>query len=90
MSFLRKDLSDCLHLQCQQHFHTTCKDFGIQLIRFNGTQGILRCTQLNKDQTLSLLSSISTIKKQKVEITPLGASGTIKSMVQKYFSHENI
>jgi len=53
---------------------------GLWLVRFNGTEGILRCKAQEKDTTLLLLQSIKEIETKKVEITTHATSGTIRGI----------
>jgi RNase P/RNase MRP subunit POP5 len=81
---LIKELNHC----CQQIFKRESHEFGIRLIRFNGTIGIIRCTHRTKEQTIQLLSSLSTINTHKIAVTTLGTSGTIRALIQKHLPEE--
>ncbi len=73
-----------LRQQCQYLFDTECKTLGIYLTKFNGTQGIVRCSHREKDRTIQVLTAISEIASHKVTIETLGTSGTIKSLMKKH------
>ena len=57
---------------------------GINLIRFEGQKGIVRCNHIEKENTIKLLKSIKNISSHKVEIETLGTSGTIKTLMRKH------
>jgi len=59
---------------------------GLRLIWFDGEKGILRCSHLEKENTIKLLRSIKSVSSGKVEIETLGTSGTIKSLVTKHMN----
>ena len=59
---------------------------GIFLTRINGDKGIVRCKHTEKDNTINLLTSITTIEGEKVNIKTLGTSGTIKSLIKKHMN----
>jgi RNase P/RNase MRP subunit POP5 len=59
---------------------------GIVLIRFNGKEGIIKCNHTQKDNTIMLLNSINDVNLNKINITTLGTSGTIKSLIKKQMS----
>jgi len=57
---------------------------GINLIRFDGEKGILRCNHTEKENTIDLLRSIKEINSEKVNFETIGTSGTIKSLIKKH------
>ena len=61
---------------------------GINLTRFDGRKGIVRCNHIEKDKTINLLKSINNIYKHKIEIKTLGTSGTIKALIRKHMDKE--
>ena len=65
-------------------FNKDYRELGLYLIRFNGTQGILKCNHVEKDNAINLLRSIKQITSKDVEINTLGTSGTIKSLIKKH------
>ena len=56
------------------------------VIRFDGFKGIIRCNQMNKDDTIHLLKSIKKISSNDIEIITLGTSGTIKGLIKKHLN----
>ncbi len=80
----RSAMIGALRRQCQQLFDTECKVLGIYLTKFNGTLGVVRCSHLEKDRTIQVLTSISEIASRRVTIETLGTSGTIKSLMKKH------
>ncbi len=56
----------------------------ISIVRFNGTQGILRCTNHTKDMAITALTSLHHINSYTFQIRPLGTTGSIKGAVTKY------
>jgi len=57
---------------------------GLALIRFDGTNGILKCNHIEKENTIKLLQSIQNISSNKVQLKTLATSGTIKALTTKY------
>ena len=57
---------------------------GIYLIRFDGNMGIIKCNNMNKDETIKILKSIKKISSNNMELKTLGTSGTIKGLVGKH------
>lgn len=57
---------------------------GISLIQFNAEAGIIRCPLAQKQNVITLLSSIKKIGVDKTEIISTATSGTIKSLKQKH------
>jgi RNase P/RNase MRP subunit POP5 len=57
---------------------------GIYLIRFNGEKGIIKCSHIEKENTIELLKSIKKIASFNVKIDTIGTSGTIKALVKKH------
>ena len=69
-------------------FNKDYKELGFYLVRFNGTQGILKCNHVEKDNAIHLLRSIKQITSKDVEINTLGTSGTIKSLIKKHMENK--
>ncbi|MBN2065581.1 MAG: Rpp14/Pop5 family protein [Candidatus Thermoplasmatota archaeon] len=80
----RSTMIATLRQQCRRQFNTDCKMLGIYLTKFNGKQGIVRCSHREKDRTIQMLTSISKIASYTVAIETLGTSGTIKSLMKKH------
>ena len=57
---------------------------GLTLIRFDGTNGILKCNHTEKENTIKLLQSINNVSSYKVQLKTVGTSGTIKALTNKY------
>lgn len=58
----------------------------IYLTRFDGEKGIVRCSHVEKENTIRLLKSIDVISNQNVTVETLGTSGTIKALIRKHMS----
>ncbi len=58
----------------------------IYLTRFDGEKGIVRCSHVEKENTIRLLKSIDRISNQNVTVETLGTSGTIKALIRKHMS----
>jgi RNase P/RNase MRP subunit POP5 len=65
-------------------YGSSCKAFGIFLVRFHETNGVVRCNHIEKTRTIDLLQSISTIKETSVKVQTFGTSGTIKTLLRKH------
>ena len=63
---------------------------GISLIKFNGNKGILRCNHVEKENTITILTSIKKISSNKIKLKTLGTSGTIKALNKKHMNKEII
>ena len=51
-----------------------------RLIEFDGTLGIVRCSNLEKEKTLGILSGLGSIAQKKVKVELLRTSGTLKTI----------
>ena len=71
---------------CKDLYDVSPKEMGIYLIRFNGKEGILRCSHLEKERTIALLGSIQQLSGCMVHIETLGTSGTINKLIKKHMS----
>ena len=60
---------------------------GIYLVRFDGQKGIVKCSHIEKENTIKLLKSIKKISSHKVSIETLGTSGTIKALIRKHMTN---
>ncbi len=54
------------------------------LVHYDGVFGIVRCTNLSKDITISSLNAVKSIGGKKVQIKTVGTSGTIKKAKAKF------
>ena len=82
--FEKEDLKEELNLQCKEIFNRECREMGINLIRFDGEKGILRCNHIEKENAIDLIKSIKKVRGQEVNFCTVGTSGTIKSLVKKH------
>lgn len=75
--------------QCRLIFNKECKEMGIMLIRFNGSQGIIKCNHFEKEKVIILLESVKKIASQIVKIDTVATSGTIRSLTNKHMNFES-
>ena len=75
--------SDFIHTLRQQA-HEVCskdaKELGLWLIRFNGTQGIIKCNYQEKEHVMQLLIQLKNVGATPVRITTHACSGTIRGL----------
>jgi RNase P/RNase MRP subunit POP5 len=71
-------------------FDKPCGIYGIYLTRFDGEKGVIRCFHTAKQDSIHLLKSITKIGNTLVTIEPIGTSGTMKTLLQKYFDGDQI
>jgi RNase P/RNase MRP subunit POP5 len=76
----RSDFFAALTAHCEKQCIGDMAQFGIKLIRYNGTYGIIRCTHLNKDTVQEIISTLTVIGHQTVLIETMGTSGTIRGL----------
>jgi len=62
----------------------------LYVVRFNGEAGIVRCSHMQKDNSINFLKNLKKINNQNVKIDTLGTSGTIKSLIKKHMSNLKI
>ncbi|MGD0057395.1 MAG: Rpp14/Pop5 family protein [Methanomassiliicoccales archaeon] len=55
-----------------------------KLIEFDGTLGIVRCSNLEKEKTLEILTRLDSIAQKKVKVELLRTSGTLKTLRKRY------
>jgi RNase P/RNase MRP subunit POP5 len=72
--------------QCTRIFNRDFKEMGLNLIRFNGKIGILKCNHIEKENTINLLKSIKKIASKEVEVETIATSGTIRSLIKKHMA----
>jgi RNase P/RNase MRP subunit POP5 len=75
-----------INTSCKELYNVSPKKMGIYLTRFNGAEGILRCSHLEKERTIALLRSIQQLSGYTVHIETLGTSGTINKLIKKHMS----
>ena len=56
------------------------------LVVFEGTSGLVRTTHLEKDAAIRALTGIGTMAGERVLVTTLGTSGTIRAATRKYLA----
>lgn len=86
----RHQMIAALRLYCSSLYDCVLKDKKIYLTRFNGEKGIVRCTHTEKQSTIQLLQSIKKINYKSVDITTIATSGTIKSLLKKHDTNNEL
>jgi len=56
------------------------------LVDFRGGEGLVRATNLDRDETIRSLTALDVIAGERVRVTTLGTSGTIRRAREKYLS----
>jgi len=64
-------------------FSKDFKEFGLWVVQFDGTQGILKCRYTDKQRAIHLLCSLKRIGMKHVTVTTLSTSGTIHGLKDK-------
>ena len=82
-------MMEVINRECEKKFNKSGREMGLNLVRFNGKQGILRCNHIEKEKVINLLNSLNTILSREIKIETLGTSGTIKSLVKKHMKDIN-
>ena len=82
--FDKKDMINSIRVNCEKLLDKNFKTLGLFIIKFDGRQGIIRCKHVEKDNTIKLLKSIVEINNEKVKISTIKTSGTIKSLTKKH------
>jgi len=54
------------------------------LVSFDGTSGLVRTTNLEKDAAIRALNGVEAIAGERVRIRTIGTSGTIRAATEKY------
>ncbi|MCX6664457.1 MAG: hypothetical protein NT038_00110 [Euryarchaeota archaeon] len=62
-------------------FHADDKLKGIKLIRFDGSFGIVKCSNTEKKLITDILQSIQNIGSYQIQISTIAASGTIHALL---------
>jgi ribonuclease P/MRP protein subunit POP5 len=60
----------------------------VRIITFDGTKGLVRCDFRHVPEVQAVLASIGKIKDNRVCVTTIGTSGTIKAAIEKYLQIE--
>jgi ribonuclease P/MRP protein subunit POP5 len=63
-------------------------ELGVRVVIFDGTKGLARCHFKHVPDVQAILACISKIKNNRLCVTTLGASGTIKAAIEKYLQIE--
>lgn len=54
------------------------------LVEFENPVGLVRTTHLEKDDAIRALTAIGTVAGERVRVTTIGTSGTIRAATRKY------
>jgi RNase P/RNase MRP subunit POP5 len=81
----KSEMMKSLENHCMKLFNLRTKDIGIRLIRYNGKEGIVKCNHIDKDMIIQILNSMKEISSKSVKIKTVGTSGTIKSLLKKFY-----
>jgi len=57
---------------------------GATVVDLRGAMGLVRCGHLEKESTIAGLTSIVSIAGERIRVTTVGTSGTIRKATQKY------
>ena len=57
---------------------------GIKVVVFDGTKGLVRCRYRHVSELQATIASIGKIENNRVRVTVVGTSGTIKAAIEKY------
>ena len=60
----------------------------VRVVAFDGTKGLVRCDFRHVPEVQAVLASIGKIKDNRVCVTTIGTSGTIKAAIEKYLQIE--
>jgi ribonuclease P/MRP protein subunit POP5 len=60
----------------------------LRLVIFDGTKGLVRCDYRYIPEGLAILASIGKIRNNRVSVTTVGTSGTIRTAIEKYLQTE--
>ncbi|MDG6218380.1 MAG: Rpp14/Pop5 family protein [Candidatus Thermoplasmatota archaeon] len=82
--FQRNQMINALRSHCDDLFGCVLKEKNIYLTRFNGKKGVVRCEHTSKEDTITLLQSITQIANHSVTVETHATSGTIKSLLRKH------
>ena len=85
--FKRAQVTREIKNKTQELFNEDNSEIKILLTRFNGRNGIVRCSHLAKEKTIKTLKAIDQIASVPVKIETVGTSGTIKSLMKKHMKN---
>jgi RNase P/RNase MRP subunit POP5 len=74
--FRREEFLDALRLSSPR----------LWLVTFEGTSGLVRTTNVEKDEAIRFLNRMDQVSGEAVRLTTLGTSGTIRAATRKYGS----
>jgi ribonuclease P/MRP protein subunit POP5 len=61
---------------------------GVRVVVFDGTKGLARCDCRHVPEVQAVFASIGKIKNNRLCVTTIGTSGTIKAAIEKYLQIE--
>jgi RNase P/RNase MRP subunit POP5 len=64
-------------------FSKDTKELGLWVVQFDGTSGIIKCKNQEKEHTRELLESLKMVNSKPVSITTHATSGTIRALTNK-------
>ncbi|VVB60022.1 Rpp14/Pop5 family protein [uncultured archaeon] len=79
----RMELIQALRQQTHDLFSKTTKELGLWVVQFDGTTGIIKCNQKEKEHTIQLLHTLKKIGSKSVSFTTYTTSGTIRGIMDK-------
>ncbi len=59
------------------------------LVDFEGTSGLARTTHIERDAAIRTLNGINQVAGERVRLTTIGTSGTIRAATRKYMGSAN-
>ena len=77
------ELIQAIRQQTYDLFSKHIKDLGLWVVQFDGTTGILKCKNQEKERTRELLESLKMIGSTPATITTQSTSGTIRGLTNK-------
>ena len=83
---VKPEMIRAIRKQCKLVFKKDCREMGIRLIRFDGTNGILKCNHVEKEHTIELLQSIHLVRYHEVKVSTIATSGTIHALIKKHMN----
>ncbi|TLZ92987.1 MAG: hypothetical protein E6J98_04750 [Methanobacteriota archaeon] len=59
------------------------------LVQFNGGSGLVRTTNLEKDAAIRALNGLDRVAGERVQVTTVGTSGTIRAATRNYLTSKD-
>ncbi len=56
------------------------------LVEFDGTLGLVRTTNVEKDEAIQALRAIETVGGERIRLVTIGTSGTIRAATRKFLT----